>query len=305
MLRSLSSLAALLVMLVCAASATAAPATVGGARSSDDAIVVAVGDVVVPRGETVDGVFIASGDARIAGQVDGDVVVLDGDVLVSGRIDGSLFTAAGQAHLLPSAEVTGDVQYGDERPRVSLDARVHGDVERESWPDLGGLVPWVGGFLIWLAIGFSTFVLGALLLLIAPRAADALEARSRERVGPVIAIGIAILIVLPLIALLAAITLFGLPLAFGIGLALLPLGAVAYAVSAYVVGRRVLKPPRHRVLSFLAGLAILRVLALVPLLGLVVGLAAVVFGLGLIGVAIGAARDPSDQVPAPAHSPGS
>ncbi len=305
MLRSISSLAALLATLVCAASATAAPATVGAARGSEDAIVVAVGDVVVPRGETVDGVFIASGDARIAGRVDGDVVVLDGDVLVSGRIDGSLFTAAGQARLLPSAEVTGDVQYGDERPQISLDARVHGDVERESWPDLGGLLPWVGGFLVWLAIGFSAFVLGALLLLIAPRAADALEARSRERIGPTIAIGIAILIVLPVVALLAAITLFGLPLAFGIGLALLPLWAVAYTVSAYVVGRRVLKPPRHRMLSFLAGLAILRVLALVPLLGLVVGLAAVVLGLGLIGVAIGASRDPADEAPAPAQSPGS
>ncbi len=303
MSRSLPFLAALLMGLAFAANASAATATVGGARGSDDAVVVAVGDVVVPRGETVDGVFIASGHARIAGRVEGDVVVLDGDVLVSGRIDGSLFTAAGQAHLLPRAEVTGDVQYGDERPQVSLDARVHGDVERESWPDLGGLVPWVGGFLLWLAIGFSTFVLGALLLLIAPRAADALEARSRERVGPTIAIGIAIVVVLPLVALLAAITLFGLPLAFGIGLALLPLGAVAYAVSAYAIGRRVLKPPRHRVLSFLAGLAILRVAALVPLLGLVVGLAAVVFGLGLIGVAIGAARDPSD--PIPARNPGS
>jgi hypothetical protein len=146
-------------------------------------------------------------------------------------------------------------------------------------------------------------VLGGLLLLIAPRAADALAARSRERVGRTIAIGVAILIVLPLVAFLAAITVLGLPLAFGIGLSLLPLGAIAYAVSAYVLGRRVVKPPRHRMLAFLAGLAILRVAALVPILGLLVGLAALVFGLGLIGVTIGAAREPS--APVPAQSPGS
>ncbi len=301
MLRGLSSLAVLLATLALAAPASAGAASTGS--SNEDVVVVIVGDVSVPRGETVDGVFLASGDARIAGDVDGDVVVFSGDVLLAGRVDGSVFVADGMARLLPSAEVTGDVEYGDERPRVALDARVHGDVVKQDFPDLGGLVPWIGGFLVWLAITLSTWVFGALLLLIAPRAGDALEVRSRGRVGPLIAIGIAIFIVLPLVAFLAAITILGLPLAFGIGLALLPLWAVAYVVSAYALGRRVLKPPRHRMLSFLAGLAILRAIAFVPILGWLVGLAAVIFGLGLIGAAIGAAREPAN--PDPAQSPGS
>ena len=301
MLRGLPSLTALLAALALAAPATAGAADIDS--HSDDAIVAVVGDVTVPRGETVDGIFLASGDARIAGDVDGDVVVFSGDVLLAGRVDGNVFVADGMARLLPSAEVTGDVEYGDERPQIALDARVHGDVAKQDFPDLGGALPWIGGFLFWLAITLSAWVLGALLLLIAPRAAEALEARSGKRIGPLIAIGIAIFIVLPLAAFLAAITIFGLPLAFGLGLSLLPLWAVAYVVSAYVLGRRVLKPPRHRMLSFLAGLAILRVIALVPILGWLVGLAAVVFGLGLIGAAIGAAREPAD--PSPAHSPGS
>jgi hypothetical protein len=108
--------------------------------------------------------------------------------------------------------------------------------------------------------------------------------------------------VLPIAAVIAAITLVGLPLAFAIGLSLLPLGAVAYLASAYALGRRLLKPPRQRLLALLAGLAILRVAALVPFLGALVGLAALVFGLGLIGAAIGAAREP-DRLPA--QTPGS
>lgn len=302
MLRRPPLLAALFLATALVAPA-AASAGAGAGDGSEDAIVVLSGAVTVERGETVDGVFVASGDTRIAGEVDGDVVVLDGDVLVSGRIDGDLFTAAGTARLLPSAEVTGDVEYGDEHPLVASDARVYGDVTKQDWPDVGGVLSWVGGFLVWLAVSLSLFILGALLLLIAPRAADALHARSREKVGPTIAIGIAILIALPLAALLAAVTLVGLPLAFGIGLALLPLGAVAYLASAYALGRRILEPPRQRLLALLAGLAILRLAALVPVLGLVVGLAALVFGLGLIGAAIGAARGPAD--PDPARSPGS
>ena len=231
------------------------------------------------------------------------MIVLSGEVVVSGRIDGDLFTAAGTARLLPSAEVTGDVGYGDEHPLVSDSARVHGNVEKQDWPDVGGALAWIGGFVFWLAISLSLLVLGALLLLVAPRAADSLAGRSRERVGPTIAIGIAILIVLPILSVIAAITLFGLPLALILGLALVPLFATAYLASALVLGRRMLAPPRGRMLALLLGLAILRVVAFVPILGALVSLAAVVFGLGLIGAAIGAAREP--DAPQPAQIPGS
>ena len=292
------TLLALLALLVVPAGSLAG----GVERHEENAIVVFSGDVTVQRGETVDGVYVASGDVTIDGEVDGDVAVLSGDVLVRGRIDGDLFTAGGTSRLLRGAEVGGDVRYGDEHPRLSLDARVGGDVTKEDWPELGGLVPWVGGFLVWLAITVSLAILGVLLILIAPRTADALYARSRERVGPTIAIGIAIAIALPVAALIAAITVLGLPLAFGIGLALLPLGTVAYAVSAWALGRRLLEPPRDRMLAFLAGLAILRVAALIPFLGFLIALVAVVVGFGLIGAAIGAARDP--QEPGARSNPG-
>jgi hypothetical protein len=98
-------------------------------------------------------------------------------------------------------------------------------------------------------------------------------------------------------AFLAAITVLGLPLAFGILLAMVPIGVIAYTVAAYVLGRRLVQAPRNRILAFLAGLAILRVTEWVPILGTLVDIAAVVFGLGLIGVAIGAARDPKPTKP--------
>lgn len=304
------SLRATLVAALLGFGALASPAAVAAAQISsgdhESAIVVISGNVTVARGQVVDGVVLVSGDAWILGRVDGDVVVLDGDVTVAGEIDGNLVTASGTARLLPSALVTGDVEYADHHPDVAAAARVHGDVRRQGWPDLGGLLPVLGGFLVWLAISLSELALGVLALLIAPRAADSIIARSRERIGPLIAIGIAIAIVLPVSAVIAAVTLVGLPLAFCILLALLPLGAIAYVASAWALGRAIVKPPRERILAFLAGLAILRALALIPILGLLVGLAAAVFGLGLIGAAIGAARGPQGPPETvPAQSPGS
>ncbi len=105
---------------------------------------------------------------------------------------------------------------------------------------------------------------------------------------------------MPIAIFVAAITLVGLPLSIGLGLATLPFAAVAYVTAAWALGRVMVKPPRGRILAFLAGLAILRLAALLPALGLLVGLAAVIVGLGLLGGAIAAARQP-----AAADAPGS
>jgi cytoskeletal protein CcmA (bactofilin family) len=299
-LRRASSLVVLIALGLLALPTTALGARTAGSDSKT--IVVVSGDVTVPRGETVDGIVVVSGDVHLAGRSEGDVVLVSGDAVVSGRIEGDLVTIAGRAHLLQRAYVSGDVIYSDEKPLVSGAAAVRGDIKKENWPGSLGFLPFIGAFLFWLAIGISAAILGVLLLLIAPRAADAIYARSRERAGPVIAIGIAIAICLPVAAVIAAITLVGLPLAIGVALALLPLGAVAYVASAWALGRRIVKEPRGRIVAFLAGLAILRLAALVPVLGLIVGLAASIFGLGLIGAAIGAAR--ASRQPAPAQSPG-
>jgi hypothetical protein len=52
-----------------------------------------------------------------------------------------------------------------------------------------------------------------------------------------------------------------------------------YGATAWIVGRRILGEPPAWVLAFLVGWGILRILALVPILGGLVWFAAVVFGL--------------------------
>ena len=296
MTRCISSLALLFAFALLAPAVTSADAQT--TREDGDAIVVISGDVTVPRGEIVEGVVVVSGDVRVAGRVTGDVVLISGDALISGRIDGSLVTIGGQARLLPRSSVLGNIHYADERPLIAGSAIVDGDVSRENGLDGLDLLPFISVLLLWVGVGVSMAVLGLLLILAFPRAAEAVDARSRERTGPLIAIGIAAAIALPVAAAIAAVTLVGLPLAVVILLALAPLWALAYCASAWAQGRRIVKSPRNRFWSFLAGLAILRAAALVPVLGLLVGIAAAVFGLGLLGAAIGASRQPE-----PARSP--
>ena len=105
------------------------------------------------------------------------------------------------------------------------------------------------------------------------------------------------LIGLPVLAVLAFITLVGIPFGFGLVLALFLIYAVGYVTAAWLVGRRLIGPPRSRIVAFLAGLGILRLLALIPIVAGLVGAIAVVIGLGAIIVALWRARRPA-PVPA-------
>ena len=78
-------------------------------------------------------------------------------------------------------------------------------------------------------------------------------------------------------------TLLGLPLGIVLLLALLPMYAIGYTTSAWLLGRAIVRPPRGRFLAFLAGWGILRAIALVPVLGVLAWLGAAVFGLGALG----------------------
>lgn len=271
--------------------------------SSDDAIVVIVGDVAVERGQVVDGVFVAHGDVRIAGRVDGDVAVASGDVLVTGVVDGDLAAFSGRARLLPGAVITGDLTYGDEEPVVARRATVEGDVSKEDISDALDIAPVVSAFAFWIATAISGLALGLLLLVLAPRAADAAFTQAQTRFGTVVWMGLAVLVGLPILAAIAAITLVGLPLAIGIFLAWLPLASVAFVTSAWAIGRAIVKPPTSRYLSFLAGFAILQLITLIPIVGFIAWLVAVVIGFGMLAGAITAARGSGSEPPPAPQSP--
>lgn len=128
------------------------------------------------------------------------------------------------------------------------------------------------------------------MLWLAERALRSAFATAGERPGVAIAWGLALVVGLPIVVVLALLTVVGIPFGVALLLALLPLFAVAYTTSCWLLGRRLVRPPRAPVLAFLAGWAILRLLALVPVAGGLVSFAAIVFGLGVLVVTIWRAR---------------
>jgi hypothetical protein len=237
---------------------------------------------------------------RIDGHATGDVVAVSGPVRVSGRIDGDLIAVSDRAFLGPRARVGGDLRYGDERPVLARGASVAGKLSKEDWADAANGWGWVSVLGWWLAVSVSTLIVGVLLVWLAPGALLAAERAVRERLGASIGWGIVIAIGVPLLAILALVTLVGIPFGLALLLAAIPVLLVAYATGAWVAGRRVLRDRSASPwVALLAGWGILRVLALIPVVGALVGLAATIVGLGALAVALWHARRPA----APAARP--
>jgi hypothetical protein len=223
------------------------------------------GPITVPRGAVVrDDVLAVDGTVRIAGTVRGDVV-----------------TIGGRAILEPTAVVGGGVSWVSERPQVAPGARVADGVEKVD-ADIDSAVPFLASVWWWVAVSLSTLALGLLLLWLGPRAADAVSRQMRTGWGPAIGVGFVLALLLPFVAVLAIATLVGVPCGVGLLLALLPLAALGYVTSAWVLGRLLIGEPRNRALAFLAGWAILRGVAALPVIGVLGFVVASVFGLGAL-----------------------
>jgi hypothetical protein len=280
------------------------PASAAG--QADDSFtgdrVVITGPVTIDRGQTADDVVVIDGPVSVAGRVRGDLVVVNGRLRISGTVEGDVVAVADRAALAPGARVGGDFVYGDKRPLVASGATIGGDIQRVSVGEVTDPVGFIGAVALWIAVSVSALVLGLLLLWLAPRALDAAFRAASTSLGATIGWGLLLFFGLPILAVIALVTIVGIPLGVALLLALLPIYAIGYTTSAWLLGRRLVGPPRGRVLAFLAGLAILRILAIIPIVGGIVWFAATVVGLGALLVATWRARRdyPERAVPAPA-----
>ena len=266
---------------------------------ADEAFVVLSGRADVPEGEEVGDLVVFHGSSAVDGTVNGSLVAFDAPVTISGQVNGDVVVFNGRVELRDGANVTGDV-VSQSDPVVDSGATIGGETQRIqtnfNWDGFG----WVGRLAWWLAVSVSTLVVGLVLLWLVGRGAPRIVDAGRTGIGPSIGWGLLAFFGLPILAIIALVTIVGIPLGLGVLAALGLIYAIGYSATAWIVGRRILREPTAWILAFLAGWGILRVLALVPILGGLVGFAAVVFGLGALAVVIWRARTPSRAAPAAA-----
>ncbi|MFW5919198.1 MAG: polymer-forming cytoskeletal protein [Halanaeroarchaeum sp.] len=271
------------------------------------------GDVVIAESGTVTGnVNGAAGSLRIAGTVGGNVDFAAGSVVVdrSARIGGNV--NIGTASTLFAGQIAGDATVGADQITVAPTATIDGDLrydgqlERQEGATIGGAVvhdPSIGGGMgpagwgtTWSVPGwfdtvygfFANLVLGAVLLALFPRfsneVADGVVDRPLRSGGW----GVVALFGIPVVLVAFAITIIGIPIALlGIVLYVLAIwtGVVygEFAVGRYLLARM---DAEGKWKALFLGLLVFAVLGLVPILGGIAVLLALLIGLGALGSAL-------------------
>ena len=206
------------IFAVAALLLIAAPAAQAAAQPHER--IVASGAIDVRPGERVSDIAIANGPVTMRGRTTGDLIALHGTVLIDGPVHGDvLVLSKNGVHFGPRARIGGDLTYRGTLP-PGASTIVGGKTHKVNLSKAGDAFGFVTAADGWLAGTISTLLFGLLLLWLAPRAADAAFEVARSAVGPAIGWGIGLFIGLPLLGVIAVITLVGIPLGVGLLLAL-------------------------------------------------------------------------------------
>jgi cytoskeletal protein CcmA (bactofilin family) len=281
------------------------------------------GTVIVGADETTGDLEVFAGNVRITGTVTGDVEAAGGTVHIAGTIEGNLRAAGGHVGieeagtvggtleagagsvaiagtvegnarigadsivLAPTGHLGGDLEYDAELDRRE-GARVAGTVTRNPDLSIGGPIPQVADVVFSVYFFLVNLVVGAILLLLFPRFSRRLVDRTVDRLGVTGVAGLGALVATPIGLVLVALTIIGLPLALaglvGYGLALW-IGTIygRYVLGAWLLS---LADVDNRWLGLLVGLIVVAVAVRLPVVGGLVEVAVLVWGLGALAMGL-------------------
>jgi hypothetical protein len=254
-------------------------------------IVVTGGMIDIASGAAIGrDLLVAGGTATVSAPVARRVQMSSGSLTLKNHVGGDVRGRVD--HLkLDGAQIGGNLDYtSNNAVELVNGARVAGTTTRHTPTDTNSPG---NGFLGWLRELIGLFALGLLMIFLLPglsaRAIDTLRALPWPSLG----IGAAILVITPIVALITFIVglLIG---GWWLGVLLVPIWilvlAVGYVVSGFLLGRllfaRLGWGGYHDALALLGGLFVLTVLGLIPVLGWLVGLAALVFGAGALALTV-------------------
>jgi hypothetical protein len=282
-MRRLSIVAAVAALLMLLAAPTVLAADPGIAKG-DRVLLAFNGDVTVPAGEKAAFVLVTGGTATVAGDVQ-TVVVFDGKAVLQGATVKEVFVSGGSVSIDAGTTVSGDVRTLNSTTAVDPAATIGGSVssvETDLVAAAAVIAPLMVLFLLGLAL--VTLVAGLALAALGARQVRAAEALITHEPLETVLFGLAGLVLIPLLAVLAMITVIGAPLGLAILLMVWPAAAFAgYLVAGIWIGEWLLyrgaaERPERPYLAAVLGLVLLQVISLIPFVGAIASL----FGFGAV-----------------------
>ena len=257
---------------------------------------VAAGDHVIlaTDGTTGSSAWLAGRIIKVLGHVGGELKAAGQEIILSGTIEGDVDLTAKAIHILDTARIHGRLKY---RSETSLDiaenAQIMGAIERLEMPEMGmdrpdkttgtlvGLIS-AGLFILGL------FIIGAVYLLIFPVFSANAAELARQKVWASVGLGFALLVCVPVVAVIFMATVIGLLPAvvlFIIYALILLFGYIAglHWLCELIANRKPSAQPGSRVrllVTFFLVLLATSFIRLIPLIGWLIGLFIWLIGIG-------------------------
>jgi hypothetical protein len=269
-MRILGAAVALILVLALALPALAA-APGEGVRETGRVLVAIGGDLTLPAGEQADVVIVLGGTARVEGSAN-VVLVADGAAILRGARVETLVIAGGTATLGAGTEILGDVRTLEATVDRQAGATVAGAVRGLETDFLGiGMVLGPALFLVFVGFGLATIVAALAVAALAGRQLWAAQTLIRERPLATLFTGLGGVVLTPIVAFIAIVTIVGLPLGVSLLLVVWPAVAfIGYLVAATWIGTVVLERTRgtydaeRPYAAALVGVVVLWILSFIP-----------------------------------------
>jgi hypothetical protein len=242
---------------------------------------------------------VAGGNITITGKVGGKLAVAGGQVKIDAPVAGNATISGGTLDLGPNTRIAGKLEFNGGQLEQDPAAQVVGGLVRSSRHrhDWDG-EPYGRAFAraIWTA---SLMFLAAIIAGALPGPVRRMQEELRTQPWVATLFGILALICIPIAAVIVMITIIGIPIGLLAILGYVALLLLGYVASSVVVSGLLLDRYKAEVASQTAwrvGAAVLAMLVIaslrmVPLVGGLIGLAALVIGVGVIVAAIAHRKD--------------
>jgi cytoskeletal protein CcmA (bactofilin family) len=233
-------------------------------------------------------VTIVGQQLGVAGTVGRDIEAVGTSFTASSKVGRDLDVTAQTVTLSNGTDIAGFFMYvSANNATVDSGAKIAGKTEHKLPPkDAGAQDVMPAMFLSSLIFSFSSFLLiGAALLFVAPRAVRAATNAIQTAPAATLGTGFIALFAPPFLAAVLLVSIIGVPLGAVILLAWIISLILGLLFSAQVIGRKIIvklgwHDPFRNFASLVLGLFVLFIVSLIPLLGGIVMMLAVVWGMG-------------------------
>ena len=242
-------------------------------------IVKVMGNIHVPEDRIVaEDVVAVMGNIVIDGQVNGDVVAVMGDITVNNAVQGDVVSVMGNIQKGPEAKI-----YGKSMETEISEMNFGPGTEHLNFlpAAFGSTFHW--GFKFFNLV--TLFALGSLVLALMPDKIKNMAVALGHDPLRKLLIGFIALIATPIIVIITAITLNGLPLVPVLILAFVAAKFLGYVAVALYLGSRIRNTAALNLnifLELLLGVLILWLINLIPIVGILSAVLVTVFALGLV-----------------------